>query len=169
MFKFLMPTYYYHTVFDLTDSFWRDNGIKGVLFDIDNTLEPYATELPSERTVALFELLKAQGVKTAIISNNHKERVERFASPLMSEYYYESLKPKTENVFKAINNMGLNREEVVIIGDQLFTDIWCGSRAGIRSIFVERLSDDESSFIKFKRTIEIPFVKKIKRKGYGKL
>ena len=67
MFNFLMPTYYYRTVFDLPDSFWRDNGIKGVLFDIDNTLEPYATELPSDRTLTLFEILKAQGIKTAII------------------------------------------------------------------------------------------------------
>ena len=169
MFKFLMPTYYYRTVFDLPDSFWNDNGVKGVLFDIDNTLEPYATELPSERTVALFDQLKAEGIKTAIISNNHKERVERFAAPLKAEYYYESLKPKTENVFKAIENMGLKREEVVIIGDQLFTDIWCASRAGIRSIFVEKLCDDESAFIRFKRAIEIPFVKKINRKGYGKI
>ena len=68
-----------------------------------------------------------------------------------------------------ISYLGLKREDVVIIGDQLFTDIWCGSRAGIRSIFVERLSDDESAFIRFKRAIEIPFVKKINRKGYGKI
>lgn len=169
MLKFLKPTYYYHTVFDIPDSFWEENGIKGILFDIDNTLEPYATETPSERTLYLFEKLKKFGISTAIISNNHKERVERFAAPLNAEYYYESLKPKTGNIFSAIKNMGLEKNEVVIIGDQLFTDIWAGSRAEIRSIFVERLSDDESTFIRTKRALEIPFVKKIKKNGYGKL
>lgn len=169
MFNFLKPTYYYHTVFDIPDNFWPENGIKGILFDIDNTLEPYATETPSERTLLLFSKLKDMGISTAIISNNHKERVEKFASPLGAEYYYESLKPKTGNIFSAISNMGLEKGEVVIIGDQLFTDIWAGSRAEIRSIFVDKLSDDESTFIKTKRVIEIPFVKRIKKNGYGKL
>ena len=169
MFNFLKPTYYFHTVFDLPDSFWGEQGIKGILFDIDNTLEPYATEIPSERTLVLFEKLKEMGISTAIISNNHKERVEKFATPLNAEYYYESLKPKTENIFCAIRNMGLKNSEVVIIGDQLFTDIWAGSRAEIRSIFVDRLSDDESAFIKTKRALEIPFVNRIKKNGYGKL
>ena len=169
MFNFLKPTYYYHTVFEIPDNFWCDNGIKGILFDIDNTLEPYATEIPSERTLELFEKLKKMGVSTAIISNNHKERVEKFATPLNTEYYYESLKPKTGNIFSAISNMGLEKADVVIIGDQLFTDIWAGYRAQIRSVFVEKLSNDESMFIKSKRLLEIPFVKKIKKNGYGKL
>ena len=169
MFDFLKPTYYFHTVFDIPDSFWKENNIKGILFDIDNTLEPYATEIPGERTHALFEKLKEMGILTAIISNNHKERVEKFASPLGTEYYFESLKPRTENIFSAINNMELEKSEVVIIGDQLFTDIWAGARADIRSIFVDRLSDDESAFIKMKRALEVPFVKRIKKNGYGKL
>lgn len=169
MFNFLKPTYYYHTVFDIPDNFWGDNGIKGILFDIDNTLEPYAAKTPSKRTLELFKKLKELGISTAIISNNHKERVEKFASPLNAEYYYESLKPKTENIFSAIKSMNLEKTEVVIIGDQLFTDIWAGARAEIRSIFVDRLSDDESAFIKTKRVLEIPFVRRIRRNGYGKL
>ncbi len=169
MFSFFKPTYYYRNVFELPDSFWNDNGIKGVLFDIDNTLEPYATPVPSERTLELFDKLKECGIKTAIISNNHKERVERFATPLNTEYYFESLKPKTKNIFSAISNMEIEKESVIIIGDQLFTDIWGGSRAGINSMLVDRLSDEESAFIKIKRVLEIPFVKRIKKKGYGKL
>jgi len=168
MFNFLKPTYYFHTVFDIPDTFWSEQGIKGILFDIDNTLEPYATEVPSQRTLKLFEKLSELGISTAIISNNHKERVEKFASPLNAEYYYESLKPRTGNIFSAINNMGLKKDNVVIIGDQLFTDIWAGSRAEIRSIFVDKLSDDESTFIKAKRALEVPFVKRIKKNGYGK-
>ena len=76
---------------------------------------------------------------------------------------------KTENIFKAIENMGVDKDKVIIIGDQLFTDIWAGSRAGIRSVFVDRLSSAESTFIKIKRCIEIPFLKRIKKNGYGKL
>ena len=169
MFNNFKPTYYFHNVFEIEDIFWQEENIKGILFDIDNTLEPYATETPGKRTKELFHKLHTLGVKPAIISNNHKPRVEKFASPLNVDFYYESLKPKTENMIKAINNMGLNKEDVVIIGDQLFTDIWGGGRCKIRSIFVDKLSDDESTFIKIKRLLEVPFIKKIKNKGYGKV
>ena len=169
MFKAFYPTYYYNNVYELDRAFWKENGIGAILFDIDNTLEPYATEIPSKKCEKLFEMLREEGVKFAIISNNHKERVEKFATPLGADYYFESLKPKTENIFAAIDKMGVSKDEVVLIGDQLFTDIWGGSRAGIRTIFVNKLSDDESFFIRLKRLIEIPFVKKIKKAGYGKL
>ncbi len=169
MFKTFLPTYYFNTVFEIPISFWKENGISGVLFDIDNTLEPYHTKIPSQRTLDLFNTLSDNGIAFAIISNNHKERVEEFATAIPADFYYESLKPKTENIFLAIEKMNLLKDEVVIIGDQIFTDIWGGSRAGIRSIFVNKLSDKEGFFIKLKRVIEIPFVKYIKKSGYGKL
>lgn len=167
--KFLMPTYYFDKVFDVGLDFWSDNGIKGILFDIDNTLEPYATELPGEKTLNLLNDLKQKQIQIAIISNNHKERVEKFASPLNIDFYFESLKPRTENIFLAIEKMGLSKNEVIIIGDQLFTDIWAGNRAGIKSMFVNKLSDSESLFIRLKRLLELPVVRKIRKRGYGKL
>ncbi len=169
MFKAFLPTYYYNNVFELSSSFWNDNGIRGILFDIDNTLEPYASAVPSERTLRLFDELKKQNIAVAIISNNHKERVEKFATPLAVPFFYESLKPKIGNINSAIKEMGLTKEQVVLIGDQLFTDIWGGSRAGIRTVFVNRLSSNEGFFIKLKRVLEIPFVLRIKKAGYGKL
>lgn len=165
MFNFIKPTYYFHSVCEIPDSFWEEEKIRAILFDIDNTLEPYAVEVPSQSTASLFEKLKEFGIQIAIISNNKKERVEKFASPLSVDFYYESLKPKTENVNLALDKMNVKKENAVIIGDQLFTDIWCGSRAKIRTVFVDKLSDNESFFIKLKRLLEIPFVKNIKKSG----
>ncbi len=168
MFNFLKPTFYFHSVFDIPDDFWQKNGIYGILFDIDNTLEPYATEIPGKNTVDLFIRLKHLGIKTAVISNNHRERVEKFCNMLDTDYYFESLKPKTDNIFAAIEKMGIDKNCAIIIGDQLFTDIWAGGRASIRSVLVDRLSENESTFIKFKRLLEKPFFNKIKKNGYGK-
>jgi len=169
MFDFLKPTFYFNSIYEVPVDFFVKNGIKGILFDIDNTLEPYASEVPGEKCQKLFSDLHEAGIKTAIISNNHKDRVEKFATPLNSDFYFESLKPKTGNVFKAIEKMGLDKKDVVIIGDQLFTDIWAGSRAGIRSIFLDKISSVEGKFVKFKRMLEIPFVKRIRKCGYSKI
>ncbi len=169
MFNFLYPDFHFKSIHDVPLSFYEENNIKGVLFDIDNTLEPYSTPVPSERTAKLFSDLKACGIKLAVISNNHKERVSAFCEPLSVSYYYESGKPSAKNIDNAIKEMGLLNSEVVIVGDQLFTDIWASSNAKIRGIFVDKINDCESFFIKLKRALEIPFVARINRKGYGKI
>ena len=169
MFDFLKPTYYFKSIYDVPIEFFLKNEIKGILFDIDNTLEPYASAVPGDKCKELFRELHAAGIKTAIISNNHKDRVEEFAADLNSDFYYESLKPKTGNIFSAIEKMGLDKKEVIIVGDQLFTDVWAGSRAGIRSVFLDKLSDVEGRFVKFKRLLETPFIKRIRKRGYSQI
>ena len=169
MFKFLFPDFHFKSIHDVPLSFYKENNIKGVLFDIDNTLEPYSTRIPSERTVKLFADLIENGIKISVISNNHKERVSAFCAPLRVSYYYESGKPSAKNINNAIEEMGLDRSEVVIVGDQLFTDIWASSNAKIRGIFVDKINNSESFFIRLKRILEIPFTIRIKRKGYGRI
>lgn len=169
MLDFLTPNYYYHSIHELDISFFTDNNIKGILFDIDNTLEPYATALPSEKTVQLFEKLKNADIKISVISNNHEERVRKFCEPLKVGYSYDSGKPSKKKILSAISDMGLTLKDVVIVGDQLFTDIWAGNNTKIKSIFVDKINDKESFFIKLKRCLEAPLVKKIRNKGEGKI
>ncbi len=169
MLDFLTPDYYYHSVHDLDISFFTENKIKGILFDIDNTLEPYATAVPSEKTLELFEKLKNADIKISVISNNHEERVKKFCEPLGVGYSYDSNKPSKKKILSAISDMGLTEKDVIIVGDQLFTDIWAGNNTKIKSLFVDRINNKESFFIKLKRCLEVPFVKKIKKKGEGKI
>lgn len=169
MFNFLIPNYYFSSIHDVDLSFFKENGIKGILFDIDNTLEPYATAVPSDKTLNLFEKLRENGVKTYVISNNHEMRVRLFCEPIGVNFSYDSAKPSSKKINEAIDRLGLKKSEVVIVGDQLFTDIWAGNNSDILSIFVDRINNKESFFIKLKRLLEIPFVSYIKKKGYGKI
>jgi len=63
MFDFLIPDFYFHTIYDVPISFYKENNIKGILFDIDNTLEPYQTETPGVKATSLFETLKKMVLK----------------------------------------------------------------------------------------------------------
>lgn len=169
MLDFLCPTYYFHSIHDVDSSFFSDNSIKGILFDIDNTLEPYETLLPSRKTLELFERLKENGIKAAVISNNHEKRVKEFCERLDVSYSFDSAKPSSKKIISAIANLDLTPNDVVLVGDQLFTDIWGANNAKIKSIFVDRINDNESFFIKLKRLLEVPFVSKVKKKGYGRI
>lgn len=167
MFDFLKPNFYFHSIHDVSVEFFSGNHINAVLFDIDNTLEPYATQLPSEKTQKLFADLREAGIKIAVISNNHEPRVKAFCAPLNVCYSYDSGKPSSKKIFEAIEKLGVDKSEAVLVGDQLFTDIWGANNAKIKSIFVDRINSDESFFIRLKRLIEIPFVASVKKKGYG--
>ena len=169
MLDFLIPNYYFNSVHDIEDAFFANNNIKAVLFDIDNTLEPYATAVPGTKTVELFLKLNSLGVKIAIVSNNHKERVEMFCKELGVPFSYDSAKPSRNRIDNLIDEMGVPHESVAIIGDQLFTDIWAGSNAKITSILVNRINNKESFLIKLKRMLELPMMFFVKKKGYGKI
>ena len=45
-------------------------------------------------------------------------------------------KPQPDMVYLAMEKAGFSKEETVVIGDRLYTDIACGVNAGISSIFV---------------------------------
>ena len=48
-----------------------------------------------------------------------------------------------KNFNKAFNRLGLKPEEMMIIGDDLFSDIYGGKRNNIRTIMVKEVEDVE--------------------------
>ena len=74
----LVPEYRFETFDLVTAEFLLSIGVKGVLLDIDNTLEPYEHDLPGERVISWLKSFSEHNIRTAIISNNNRERVEKF-------------------------------------------------------------------------------------------
>ena len=65
---------------------------------------------------------------------------------------------------KKPNKKHLKKEKTVAIGDQIFTDVWGGKRAGCYTILVKPIDvKSENFFIKLKRIFEKPFLRKVKR------
>ena len=132
---------------------WKRKGIRGVLFDIDNTLVPHGAPADS-RAIALFEKLHALGFQTCLLSNNKEPRVKSFADQVHSPYIYKAGKPGVKNYNRAVQEMGLCKEEVLFVGDQLFTDVYGANRAGIYGILVKPINPKEEIQIVLKRYLE---------------
>ena len=128
-------------------------GIRGLIFDIDNTLVPHGADA-DERIETLFRELKKMGFKTCLLSNNKLERVKRFNENIHSLYIYKAGKPKTANYIKAMRMMGTKKETTVFIGDQLFTDIWGAKKTGISNILLNPVDKKEEIQIVLKRYLE---------------
>lgn len=130
-----------------------EQGYRGLIFDIDNTLVPHG-EPADERAVRLFERLKKIGFHCCLISNNQEPRVKMFNEKIQVDYVYNAHKPAKKNYLKAMEIMGTDQETTVFIGDQLFTDVWGAKRSGIPSILVKPIHPKEEIQIVLKRYLE---------------
>ena len=153
----LLSTFYPNEIKDSTYEIsfeeWKENGYKGVIFDIDNTLVPHGADA-DERSIALFLRLKELGFKTMLLSNNKEPRVKRFNENIGSPYIYKAGKPGIKNYKKAMEIMGTNEKNTLFVGDQLFTDVWGAKRVGIHSILVKPIHPKEEIQIVLKRYLE---------------
>ena len=162
----LVPDFRFKTFDEATAEFLIQNGIKGIILDIDNTLEPYEHPLPGDHVKKWLCELKAAGISAAFVSNNGKERVELFNEELGLPYYYKAKKPFKKNILHAMSDIGSSRETTILMGDQVFTDVWAARNAGIKAALVPPINDKKDIFTKFKRLLEKPILRKYdKKKG----
>lgn len=148
------PDLYVKTVYDIDLNYLKENGIKAFIFDIDNTLVTYDDPVPTEIVMDYFKKLKETGFKVYLVSNNDLERVKPFAEFASLPYFAKALKPRKKYLKIALSDMGVKAEETALVGDQLFTDVWAGTRMNMFAILVDPISDKEDSFVHFKRKIE---------------
>ena len=159
MFQNMRADCYLNSIFDIDSEHLKKIGIKGILFDIDNTLEPYHTATPGQKVLKLFEQLNSQGFKIGVISNAKMERALEFCENATSFWIAKAGKPLLRGYRQLAAMMELEPEELATVGDQLYTDILGGNRFGCYTIFVKPLEGKEPPFVAFKRLLERPFMK----------
>ena len=159
-----VPDYRFESFDKATAEFLLSKGVKGIILDIDNTLEPYENATPGSHVLAWLSSLSEAGIKTAIVSNNGKERVEMFNKDIGMPAYYKSGKPFKKKILMAMDDMGTDKSNTILMGDQVFTDVWGAHNAGIPAILVPPIKDKRDLFTRFKRLLEKPFLKKYERR-----
>lgn len=158
-----VPEYYFDT-FDMASAdFLVSIGVRAILLDVDNTLEPYENPKPGEKVLRWLADLKEKGISAAIISNNDGERIGIFNEELCLTAYCKAKKPFKKFVIQALDSLGVCKDEAILMGDQIFTDVLAAHNAGIRAILVNPIKDKCDVFTRFKRLLERPIKRKYKR------
>ena len=163
MSSIFLPDIFAETVFDIDTEALKNQGIKGFIFDIDNTLATYAMPVADEKTAEWLKNLEKSGFGIFIVSNNDKERVRIFAENVGVPYFGKALKPLDFYLRAACRRMGIKPKETALVGDQLFTDIWGGNLLKMKTILVKPISEVEDGFVKFKRQFERRILKKMNK------
>ena len=143
---------------DLVFSSYRD-----VTPDVLSSLAPYEELDASDGVVSWYRALREAGVSVTLVSNNHRERAERFCARLGCPFHYDVKKPSVKYLLLSMEEMGSGKRDAVFLGDQLLTDALAAHRAGIRALIVPPIKDKKTLFFKAKRLIEKPYMKKYRK------
>ena len=164
MFGYFTPDFIFAGIYDIDFDSLKKKNIKGLIFDIDNTLVSYRQQTPTKEVSVLMDKLKSEGFEICFISNNSRERVDIFNAEFNFFSYPKAKKPSVKCIKKALSAMDLNAKNAAFVGDQLFTDIMAAKRAKIMAILVAPIEPVENAFFKFKRFMEKPFIKRYYKK-----
>ena len=154
MWKRFYPDERAKSVRDIDYEAFLRRGVRGIIFDIDNTLVPQDAPA-TEETEQFFRMIHALGFRTCVISNNTEERVKPFAERAGSEYVFHARKPLKRSYRKAMAFLGTDPQTTLFVGDQLLTDMFGARRLGIPCVLVEPISlKSDIATVRFKRKIE---------------
>lgn len=162
------PTYIYEKVEDIPYELIKREKIELIMLDMDNTLidnnKKYNRELKE-----WIKKMKESKVKLCILSNSpFGEKVKQIAGELNMQYEFNATKPLLKGFKKVIEQNDIKKENILMIGDQIFTDIWGGNRFGVKTVLVTPINKSESILSKVKRPLEKLILKKYQDEGENK-
>ena len=164
MCKVYIPTFHAKSVYVIPTSFYKEHGIKTILVDLDNTLDSYKQKTPTEKAVLLKEKLLKEGIEMIIVSNNRPNRVGTYADALGVRYIPSIGKPFARGINKAIVSLNLEKESILMVGDQTFTDICAANRAKVKCVLTDKIVKEDQPTTHFNRLFDRPIRRWLKRK-----
>lgn len=157
---FLKPSLIIEDITSIDLAELKTFGVKGFIFDLDNTIMAPHTGQLEERIESWLVLLQAEGFKCLVLSNNKKAEYCQLAEKVLNiPVISHAAKPRRAMFRKALDMMGLQANEVAMVGDRPLTDIWVGQRMGAFTILVDPLiKHTERKLFKVLRRMERLFV-----------
>ena len=155
MFEILKPKVYVDSIYNIDLKKLKEvKNINGIIIDLDNTLIAWGNNEIDNKVINLIKEAKKLELKICIVSNSNSNRVEKIAKILNIPYYSKFFKPLGITFINALKIMNTSYLDTVVIGDQIFTDIWGGNRLKLFTILVAPIIKRDSIGTFFHRTLE---------------
>ena len=169
-YKNIIPDDYVSSIFDIDYNKLYSNGKRLILTDLDNTLISYKATEPTDELYKWKSELEGMGFEIIIVSNSGKKRVKHFANMFGIKYVNLSTKPLKRGFKKALKiaSTKYKKEEVVVLGDQLLTDVYGAKRMKLSMVLVKAIDNKTERLVtKHNRKNEDKMLKKVCKKNYG--
>jgi HAD superfamily phosphatase (TIGR01668 family) len=158
------PTRYYKDIYHIDYEKLKEEGVTCLIYDLDNTLGLISNEKCPKKTKNLLKSLKKDFL-VLICSNNTRSRIEPYLKDLGIGGVSWSFKPSIIGLRRVKRNYNLKKKEMVIIGDQIVTDVLAGNRFRIKTILVDPLGEKDMKITFLNRKVENYILKKYSKRG----
>ncbi len=152
--KGLKPHRHVVSIADLSVQSFHEMGVRGLIFDVDNTLTRHAQPQLQERIKIRFEEL-CISFPAVIFSNcgptRHEELGRMFSIPVVESGFK---KPQAKGFQRAADILQLPLPKIAMIGDRVLTDILGANRLGMHSVLVDPFDEEEPAAIAHIRALE---------------
>ena len=166
IYKKIIPSYYHLSIKDINYQELKEQGIKALFFDLDNTIISYDVDEVLGETKEFLENL-TKDFKVLVISNSRKPRVSKACQNLIDIPYVSfAKKPLKFGFKKALKKVNVKRDEVCVIGDQMMTDVFGANRMKFgKTVLVHPVKQKSDHILtRTNRRIENIFIRKVKKK-----
>ncbi len=148
------PTFWIKSVTCINEEFLTANNVKALILDLDNTLSMHGNPCAEEGVEDWLDYMRRLKIKMRIVSNNTNKRVAPLAKALGLMYTANGAKPFPFGIERAVKAMNVKKENALVVGDQIFTDIIAGNISGIRTVLVEPFHLEKTWTFRLKRKAE---------------
>ena len=152
--RFFRPDEYYASVLSIEPRALVERGFKGVLLDVDNTLMPRTDAQVPARMADWVQRCQEAGLATLVLSNSFQDRVLGAVEQLGTQFIGKAMKPLPGGYRKACRQLGLHPQELVMVGDQTYTDILGAHLAGMHAILVQPLGSVDLGHTRLLRKLD---------------
>ncbi|MDD9147620.1 MULTISPECIES: YqeG family HAD IIIA-type phosphatase [unclassified Sporolactobacillus] len=168
MLKKFLPDEHVESILAIRPEELKKRGVRGLITDLDNTLVAWNESHMTPELVKWFASFKKAGISVMILSNNNEKRVRTFSEPAQVPYIFRARKPFASAFRRAMKEMNLREDELVVAGDQIMTDVWGGNRIGAHTILVVPVTSSDGWATKFSRQMERLILSLMRRRGWLK-
>ena len=161
------PNIYKKNIYDINYGLLKKEGIKCLIFDLDNTLGLISHKRCPDEAKELIKKLQKDFI-VVISSNNTKKRLKPYLNELGIEGTSWSMKPSIKSLIYIKAKYKLHKNEMCMIGDQIVTDVLAGNRFRIKTILVDPLGEKDLKITGLNRKLEAKIINKYEKKGLFK-
>ena len=158
------PKIYKKTIFDIPYKSLKEEGIRCLIFDLDNTLGLISHKNCPEEAKELIKKLQKDFI-IVISSNNTRRRLKPYLEELGIDGVSWSMKPSIRSLLVIKQKYHLKKKEMCMIGDQIVTDILAGNRFHIKTILVDPLGEKDLKITGLNRKVEARIIKHYEKRG----
>ena len=156
------PKYLFYQVEDISIEWLKQQGVAYILLDVDNTIAVWNEEHVADSVDAWIRNVLQNKIKIMLISNSAAARLERISCKYGIGYISWSLKPFNRSFVRGLALMGCtDKKRALVIGDQVFTDVFGGNRLDIATVLLTPRFDKDYIWTKFARKMENIVLRKL--------